>query len=146
VRHVVEHHVELALLHALVQPGGAEDEAPQPVHQAAVGGSDELGPAVVDVLAEAGRGIDHLAVDREVHEVLELGLLEALPDEAELARGLFDSFGEVALIEREAQLAVLEHVVLTGVVVAAANLVHRIKPGVAGASASYAWILPRVCT
>ena len=68
-----------------------------------------------------------------------------LPDEAELAGGLLDALGEVALVEREAELPVLEHVVLTGVVVAAANLIHSVRPGVAGASASYARFLPSVC-
>ncbi len=33
VRGLVEHDVQLALLHALVEPGGAEDEAAQPVHE-----------------------------------------------------------------------------------------------------------------
>ena len=78
--------VELALLDALVEPGGAEDQAPQPVHERAVGGADELGPAVVDVLAEAGGRLLDLAVDGEVHEVLELALVERAADEAELAR------------------------------------------------------------
>ena len=49
---LVEDDVELALLHALVQPGGAEDEPAQPVHERALGRADQLGPAVVDVLAE----------------------------------------------------------------------------------------------
>ena len=53
VRRVVEDHVELAFLHALVQPGGAEDEAAEPVHERPVGRADEVRPAVVDVLAEA---------------------------------------------------------------------------------------------
>ena len=54
---VVEDDVQLALLDALVEPGGAEDEPAQPVHERAVGGADQLRPAVVDVLAErATRG------------------------------------------------------------------------------------------
>src|SRR5262249_46792658 len=115
---------ELTFLHALVEPGGAEDEAAQPVHEAAVGGADELGPAVVDVLAERRCGVRHLAVDGEVDEVLELELLEPAADEAELASGLLDAFGEVALVEREAELPVFENVVVTGVVIAAANVIH----------------------
>src|SRR3954447_870430 len=138
---VVEHDVELALLDALVQPGGAEDEPAQPVHQRAVRGPDELRPAVVDVLAERARGIGHLAVDGEVDEVLELGLAQAALHEAELAPGLLDALGEVALVEGEAKLTIFQDVVLTRVVVAAANLVHCGEPGVAGASACYARIL-----
>src|SRR6185437_6682356 len=96
VRGVVEDDVQLAFLHALIEPGGAEHEPPQPVHEAAIGGADELGPAVVYVLAEGGGRIGHLTVDGEVHEVLELELLQAPADEAELARGLLDTLGEVA--------------------------------------------------
>ena len=44
--------VKLALHHALVKPSGAEDQAAQPMNQRAVGGADELRPAVVYVLAE----------------------------------------------------------------------------------------------
>ena len=44
--------VELALLDPLVEPGAAEDEAADPVDEAAVGGADELLPVLVDVLAE----------------------------------------------------------------------------------------------
>jgi hypothetical protein len=78
------------------------------VDEAAVGRADELGPAVVDVLAERGRRVCHLAVHRQVDEVLELELLQPAADEAELARGLLDTLGEVALIEGEAQLPVFE--------------------------------------
>ncbi len=55
--------VELALLHPLVEPGAAEDEAAQPVDEAAVGGADQLVPVLVDVLAELGAGLGDLAVD-----------------------------------------------------------------------------------
>src|SRR3712207_6929590 len=54
------------------------------------------------------------------------------------------ALAEIALVEGEAELPVLEHVVLTGVIVAAANLIHSVRPGVAGASASYARFLPGV--
>ena len=93
------------------------------MHERAVGRADQLGPAVVDVLAERGRRIVDLAVDGEVHEVLELGVVQAAADEAELARGLLAALGEVALVEGEAKLSVLEDEVLAGVVVAAACVV-----------------------
>src|SRR4051794_1761088 len=76
VRGLVEGDVELALLHALVEPGGAEHEAAEPVHERALRGADELRPAVVDVLAERRRRVGHLPVDGQVHEVLELDALE----------------------------------------------------------------------
>ena len=109
------------------------------MHERAVAGADELGPAVVDVLAQRrGRLLD-LAVDGEVDEVLELGLVEASGDEAELQRRLLAALGEVALVEGEAQLAVLEDEVLSGVVVAAAGRIHgrarprrERRPGVVG--------------
>src|SRR4051794_9792600 len=124
LRAVAEDDVQLALLDPLVQPGGAEHEPAQPVHERAVRRPDDVRPAVVDVLAEAGRRVLHLAVDRQVDEVLELGRLEAPGDEPELDRRLLDALGEVALVEREAQLPVFEHVVLAGVVVPASQLVH----------------------
>ena len=71
---VVEEDVELALLDALVEPGAAEDQPPQPMHQRPIGWADQLGPAVVDVLAERGGRIGHLAVDDEVDQVLGLVL------------------------------------------------------------------------
>ena len=58
------------------------------MHERALGRADELGPAVVDVLAERGGRVVDLAVDGEVDEVLELVLVEAAADEAELQRGL----------------------------------------------------------
>ena len=79
-----------------------------------------------------------LAVDGEVHQVLALLVAERAVDEAELDRGLLHALGEVALVEREAKLAVLEHVVGAGLVVAAPGGVHsRSRPGSRpGASAS----------
>src|SRR4051812_8950010 len=63
---LVEDDVELTLLHPLVQPGAAEDEASDPVDEAAVGGSDQVFPVLVDVLTEGGAGLGDLAADREV--------------------------------------------------------------------------------
>ena len=53
----VEDDVELALLDPLVQPGAPEDEPADPVHEAAAGRADQLGPVLVDVLAERGGGL-----------------------------------------------------------------------------------------
>ncbi len=53
------------------------------MHERALGRADELGPAVVDVLAERRGRIGDLAVDGEVDEVFELLLAEAAADEAE---------------------------------------------------------------
>ena len=72
--------------------------------------------------AEAGSCTSPLT--DEVHEVLELAVVERAADEAELARGLLAALGEVALVEGEAQLSVLEDEVLSGVVVAACLSVH----------------------
>jgi peptidoglycan/xylan/chitin deacetylase (PgdA/CDA1 family) len=52
IRVSVEVHVELSFLDTLIEPGAAEDEPAQPVHERALGRPDELGPAVVDVLAQ----------------------------------------------------------------------------------------------
>src|SRR5206468_8223706 len=45
--------VELALLDPLIEPGAAEDQPSQPVNERALGGADELRPAVVHVFAGA---------------------------------------------------------------------------------------------
>ena len=52
-----------------------------------------------------------LTVDGEVHQVLALVVAERTVDESELAGGLLDALGEVTLVEREPELAVLEDVV-----------------------------------
>ena len=87
------------------------------------------------MLAQRGRRVVHLAVDDEVDEVLELGLVEPAVDEADLQRRLLAALPEVVLVEGEAQLPVLEHEVLAGVVIASTGGVHA-------ASASYAALLP----
>ncbi len=71
-------------------------------------------------------GLGDLAVDGEVEEVVELLVAEALLDEAEFDRGLLDALGEVVLVEGEAELAVLEHVVGARLVVSSAGrlLIH----------------------
>ena len=93
-------------------------------------GPDQVLPVLVDVLAEAGAGLGDLAADREVEQVVELLLAESLVDEAELDRGLLDPLPEVLLVEGEAKLAVLEHVVGARLVVPSAGrfLIHELKP------------------
>src|SRR5690606_20892069 len=98
---LVEDDVQLALFDALVEPGAAEDEAPDPVHEAAVGGADQLLPVLVDVLAEPRAGLGDFAAHREVEEVVQLLAREALVDEVELHRRLFDALREVFLVEGE---------------------------------------------
>ena len=71
------------------------------------------------MLAQVGGRLDHLAVHGQVHQVLALLGRRAARDEAELDRRLLHALGEVALVEGEAQLAVLEHVVGARLVVAA---------------------------
>ena len=92
----------------------------------------------------ARRRVLDLAVDGEVHEVLELVRLEASADEPELERGLLAALGEVPLVEGEPELTVLEDEVLAGVVVAAPRGIHETcARGTRAASASYARTLPR---
>jgi hypothetical protein len=64
------------------------------------------------VLAEGGGGVLDLAVDRQVDQVLELDPVQPAGHEAQLAGGLLHALREVALVEREAQLPVFEHVIL----------------------------------
>src|SRR6185295_9346939 len=126
LRALVEDDIELTLLHPLVEPGAAEDEPAQPVHEAAVCRADQVIPVLVYVLAEARAGLGDLAADGEVEQIVELLGAEALVDEAELHRGLLDPLPEVLLVEGEAQLAVLEHVIGARLVVPSAGrfLIH----------------------
>ncbi len=105
--------------------------------QGAVGGTDQLWPAVVDVLAEAGGRVGDLAVDDEVDQVLGLVLLDRVADEPEPASRLLAALAEVTLVEGEPEIAVLEDEILSGAVVAAS--VHT-------PSASYVGILPQRST
>src|SRR5205807_2965920 len=59
-----------------------------------------------------------------VHQVLALGPLERARHESELDRRLLHSLGEVTFVEREALLAVLEHVVGPGLIVSASCRIH----------------------
>src|SRR5882757_8234885 len=128
---LVEDDVELALLDPLIEPGAAEDEAADPVDEAAVGRTDEVLPVLVDVLTEGGAGLGDLAADREVEKVVELLLAEALADEGQLHRGLLDPLGEILLVEREAELSVLQYVIGARLVIPSAGrfLIHELKPG-----------------
>ena len=81
--------------------------------------ADEVVPAVVDVVPKGRNRLTDLAVDGQVHEVLELLAAESRLDEPQLHCGLLDALAEVLLVEGEPQLAVLENVVLPRVVVAA---------------------------
>ena len=114
---VVEDDVELTFLDALVEPGAAEDEAAKPMNKASVRRADELRPVLVDVLAERRAGVGDLSVHRKLEQVVQFFGSEAVIDEVELYGCLLDTLSEVFLVEREAELAVLEHVVRTGLVV-----------------------------
>ena len=63
--------------------------------------------------------------------VLELLVAEPLVDEAELHRRLLHALPEILLVESEAELAVLQHVVGAGLVIPSAGrlLIHELKPG-----------------
>src|ERR1700749_572227 len=95
LRALVEDDVELTLLDPLVEPGAAEDEGPDPVDEAAVGGTDQVLPVLVDVLPEGGTGLGDLAAHREGEEVVDLLLGQPLADEVQLHRGLLDALCEV---------------------------------------------------
>ncbi len=73
------------------------------------------------VRAEGRGGLADLAVDGQLEQVEQLLGLETVIHEVELHRGLLDPLGEVLLVEREAKLAVLEHVVRAGFVITPAG-------------------------
>src|ERR1700709_1163795 len=128
---LVEDDVELTLLDPLVEPGAAEDEAPDPVDEATVGGTDQVLPVLVDVFPEGRAGLGDLAAHREVEEVVDLLLGQPLADEVQLHRRLLDALSEVLLVEREAELSVLQYVIGARLVVPSTGrfLIHELKPG-----------------
>ena len=77
-------------------------------------------------MAQRGDRVVDFAVDDEVHEVFGLLEGEATLDEPELHRRLLDAFAEVAFVEGEAELAVLEDIVRAGVVVLSAVGIHHL--------------------
>ena len=114
----------------------------------AIGRPDELLPAGIYVLPERRQRVADLTVHCEVHEVVELVLAEPGLHEAELHRRLLDPLAEVLLVEHEAQLAILQNIVVTRLVVSASlciALCHLQKyapiPG-ALASPCYDQLLP----
>src|SRR5580704_18514608 len=84
----VEPDVELALLDALIEPRAPEDQTAQPANKRAIGRPDEVGPAVVDVIAERRGGFGDLAVHDEIDQILALVVVDRAADESELAGGL----------------------------------------------------------
>ena len=63
-------------------------------------------------------------VEQDGEEVLALVVPERAVHEAELPGSLLHALGEVALVEREPQLAVLEHVVRARLVIASPRGIH----------------------
>ncbi len=99
------------------------------MHQASLGAGDQLAPVLVDVLAQLGCRLADLTVHGQLDEVLEFLRPQPRMGEIELHGSLFHALGEVALIEREAKLPVLENVVGARLVVASAcSSFHGIGP------------------
>jgi hypothetical protein len=94
------------------------------VHERPLGRAVQLAPRVVDVVAQAGSGVLHVAVDGEVHQVLTLGVLELAVDKTQLHSGLFDPLGEVTLVERETKLPIFEDIVGARLIIAAPRAFH----------------------
>src|SRR6201996_7386826 len=141
---LVEDDVELTLLDPLVEPSAAEDEAADPVDETAVGGTDQVLPVLVDVFAEGGAGLGDLAADREVEQIVDLLLAQPLVDEGQLHRGLLDPLGKILLVEREAELSVLQYVIGARLVIPSAGRLffHELKPSATEARCRRGWILP----
>jgi hypothetical protein len=90
------------------------------VHQRALRRSDQLGPAVVYVLAQARRRVGDLAVDDQVDQILGLVVLDPATEESESSRRLLAALPEVMLVEGEPELSVFEHEVFPRTVVGTA--------------------------
>jgi single-stranded-DNA-specific exonuclease RecJ len=111
-------HVQQAELHALIEPGTAEDQLAQPVDERlAVDGRQRL-PVPDEIAAElASRLVDPL-VGRELDEISGLVLVEIVAfDESELHRRADHAFLEILGVESEPVAEKLDHVVVAGLVV-----------------------------
>ncbi len=119
---LVEGDVQFAFLDPLVEPGAAEDEPAQPVDETLVAGSGQVLPVMGDVDAQFRARLLDLAGNGQMEQVIELGEGQAGSHETEPHCGLFDSLAEVPFVEREPEIAVLEHIVSARLVVSSAGL------------------------
>jgi len=73
---VVPRHLEEALLDAVVEPGAAKDELPQPVHERLVADEGDPLPVADQVLAQSAAGLLDPAFGSELHEIEDFGGVE----------------------------------------------------------------------
>src|SRR5262249_180055 len=115
---VVERDLEQALLDAMVEPGAAEDEAAQPVHQRLAFDERDALPVPDDVAPEPAARLAHDAVRDELDEVGRLVLVQLVPlEQAEPHGRRSDALFEVLGVEAEPVADVLDHVAVPGPVV-----------------------------
>src|SRR5205814_436626 len=89
---LVERDLELPLLHALVEPGAAEDELLQPVDQRLALDEGDLGPMANEVAAELAAGLLDRVPLGELDQVGRLVAVELVPlQQAELDGGCRDA-------------------------------------------------------
>ena len=115
---LVEPDLELPLLHAVVEPGAAEDDALQPVDERLAVDEGDVVPVPNEIAAErAARLLDPVALD-ELDQVGRLVVVELVAsEETELDGGCRHTLREILGVEAEAVARVLDDVVVAGVVV-----------------------------
>ena len=111
-------HLEQPFLDAVVEPGAAEDELPEPVDERLALDERELLPVAHEVAAQRAPRLIDPSVGRQLHEVLDLVLVQVVAlDEPELDSRRRHALLEVAGVEGEPVPEELDHVVLAGGVV-----------------------------
>ena len=116
---VVPVDLEQAFLHAMVEPGAAEDELLQPVDERLAAAERERVPVADEVLPERAAGpLDSVALD-ELDEVCGLFLVQlGAGDESEPDGRSGDPLLEIEAVEGESVAEELDDVVVAGVLVA----------------------------
>ena len=111
-------HVQQPLLDAVVEPGAAEDELPQPVDERLALHERELLPVADEIAAERAPRLLDAPVRGKLDEIVDLVLVQVVAlDEPELDRGGGHALLEVVGVEGEPVAEELDHVVLAGGVV-----------------------------
>jgi holliday junction DNA helicase RuvB len=115
---VVPRDLEEVLLHAVIEPGAAEDQLAQPVDQRLVADQRDAFPVPNQVSAQRAARLGDVAVGRQLDQIGGLFLLQlARLDEAELDRGGVDALLEVDGVETEAVSEELDYEIFAGYVV-----------------------------
>src|SRR5215210_1217516 len=120
---IVPRDLQQPLLDALVEPGAAEDQLPQPVDEGLAAHERDVLPLPDEVLPEPAARLRDASVGGQLDEVARLVVVELVPcDQPELDAGRGDPLLEVGRVEAEPVAQELDLVVLPRPVVRLAHV------------------------